>query len=147
MLTRHGIPQADGIVITPTCKCFTIRTKRNTIDVTCMSSEGVFVLTRHGIPQADGIVRPPAATCQRFAVQAECDARDLSRMPGQQANLLIGLCIVEPNADRTCNRQTRTVRRVDDVTHYAAFTKTSYRTFRQTPLGIVLGTSLGCENR
>ena len=53
-----GIPQADGIVLTPTSKGGAIRTERNAPDIFRMPNEGGEYFTGDSIPQMDGLPTP-----------------------------------------------------------------------------------------
>ena len=53
--TRLRIPQADGVVPTPTRKQTAIRTEHYAIDRTSMPFKRLKVRTRLRIPQADGV--------------------------------------------------------------------------------------------
>ena len=56
---RGHIPQTDGIVPTPAGEGGTIRTERNTSDLTRMPDEGGECFTGSRIPQAEGLVVTP----------------------------------------------------------------------------------------
>ena len=49
VFTRDGIPQSDGLVITPTGKCVPIRTKGDTTDPICMLGDQSDFLMGHRI--------------------------------------------------------------------------------------------------
>ena len=70
--TRGGIPQTDGLVITPTCERPSIRAERDATDIIRMLREGLLGRARGGIPQSDG--RVPTPTCERPSIRTERDA-------------------------------------------------------------------------
>ena len=72
MSPRVGIPQTDGIVVTPsaaTCDSVCIGTERHTMDTTRIPSERADMSTRVSIPQADGIV--PTSTCDSVSIRTK----------------------------------------------------------------------------
>ena len=83
--------------------------------------------SRGNIPQTDGAVFPVSHTGERRTIRAERNARDTARVACQQGALLIGLRMVEPNPDRTRNRQQPPIGRIRQLT-YTTFAQTQWRT-------------------
>ena len=64
-----------------------------------MLRKGNFMLSGFYIPQTDCGV--PAATGEVLAIRRERHTPDGLRMPRKQGDLCPGLCMIEPNTDRT----------------------------------------------
>ena len=77
MRTRVDLPQADGLVPTPTtCDCVSIRIERYAWDPARMPSERAKVSPRVGIPQEDPAITP---TCQGVSIGTKRYAPDRNR--------------------------------------------------------------------
>ena len=59
-------------------------------------------------------------------------------MPGKKGNLLVARCIVEPNTDTTCHRETSAIGRILYLI-YPAFAEPRFGSFGEVPLGRILG--------
>ena len=85
------IPQADGIVRTPTGEGGAIGTEDDAGDTARMPDEGLVCFAGCDIPQPDGAVPTPAS--EGGAIGTEDDALDNVRMPGEGGEPFAGVCI------------------------------------------------------
>ena len=139
LFQRLGIPQPHRPVPTPTGKRLAIWTERYAFDSRRTPGERDLRFTCLRVPQPHRIVKNQ--TGKRPAIRAKRYTCDLTCVPSEQHSLSICPCIIEPNTDGTDNGKPRPVRRIQNLL-YIAFTKTRNRTFRQTPLCVVLGVSV-----
>ena len=75
VLPSVWVPEANGIIVTPTCENLPVRAKRNTVDVICMLVKRIYVLSGVWVPELDGII--PTSACEELSIGTEGDTKDV----------------------------------------------------------------------
>ena len=134
LFDRFGIPNLR-LIAARTSKRRAIWTEFDVNDIRPMPEGRVFLFARFGIPQPHRPVLTSAG--KQTAVRTVCHAQHLSRMFGEQIDLLKRRRIIQPNPDRTCDGKPSAVRRIRQILHRAS-SDAHLGALGQTPMHVLL---------